>query len=46
MFVIDDAKLPPPTPASGGHEQERLNEVPGFIMSHSVSTVGISSTTR
>src|SRR3954467_9844654 len=44
MLVIDDAKLPPPKPASAAHTRYGHSGRPGGASSHIVPTVGISST--
>src|SRR3954470_17333804 len=44
MLVIDDAKLPPPKPASAAHTRYGHSGRPGWASSHIVPSVGISST--
>ena len=44
MLVIDDAKLPPPKPASAAHTRYGHSGRPGWASSHIVPRVGISST--
>lgn len=45
MFVIDDAKLPPPRPASPATSRKVVSECPGLTMSHQVRVVGTRSAT-
>ena len=45
MFVIDEAKLPPPRPARPATSRKVVSEWPGLTMSHQVSTVGTRSAT-
>lgn len=42
MLVIDEAKLPPPTPVSSAHTMNVVYEVPGSITANA-ATVGIRS---
>ena len=44
MLVIDEAKLPPPNPASAAHTRYGHSGRPGIGQQHMVPTVGISST--
>jgi hypothetical protein len=44
MLVIDDAKFPPPKPASAAHTRYGHSGRPGWASSHMVPTVGISNT--
>src|SRR4051812_36259878 len=44
MLVIDDAKLPPPKPASAAHARYGHKGRPGLASNHIVPSVGISST--
>src|SRR5262245_55348740 len=44
MLVIDDAKLPPPSPVSAAHSRYGHSGRPGGASSHIVTGVGISST--
>ena len=44
MLVIDDAKLPPPNPASAAHTRYGHSGSPGFAISTGCRTVGISNT--
>ena len=44
MFVIDEAKLPPPRPASAAHTRYGHSGRPGLASSTMVPTVGIRST--
>ena len=46
MFVIDDAKLPPPTPATAATTMNVVYDVPGCAMKYSVSAVGIGKDER
>src|SRR5262245_5853033 len=45
MFVIDEAKLPPPAPASEATSRYVVSEWPGLTMSHHVVMVGTRSAT-
>lgn len=42
MLVIDDAKLPPPSPAKAATTQKVVSEAPGCVTSHHVPRVGTS----
>ena len=44
MFVIDEAKLPPPSPVSAAHTRYGHSGSPGLASNTMVPTVGISST--
>ena len=43
MFVIDDAKLPPPNPASAATNSITPNEVPGLLTAQASAAHGITS---
>src|SRR5271170_5351339 len=44
MLVIDDAKLPPPSPATPATTMKVVYDVPGWAMKKTVNAVGIAST--
>ena len=43
MFVIDDAKFPPPRPANAATTMNVVYDESGRFITHSVSSVGMSS---
>jgi hypothetical protein len=43
MLVIDEAKLPPPRPASAATTMNVVYEMPGCFITYRVSAVGMSS---
>lgn len=45
MFVMDEAKLPPPKPANAAHTRYGHSGRPGLARSSRVPMVGINSTT-